>query len=178
MTPSSFSLVSKEHLQLSYLCASFLFLRLLPMGSESYWFFLCNSFLIPTVLSSPTAIPLILSSFSPGWAIPYSSPELGPPPPPHPPRLSRMSSTPIMATFCSRTQQSPGSKAKWPCRNLWTPCGQVPYLCTAPAQLLEHLCAQYTCDDPLLIPAPPTFPISSPEAPLVTPPDQRRLPTT
>lgn len=70
LTPSSFSLISKEHLQLSYLCVGFLFLRLLPMGSEPHWFFLCNSFLIPTVPSSPTAIPLILSSFSPGWAIP------------------------------------------------------------------------------------------------------------
>lgn len=57
LTPPSFSLVSKEHLQLSYLCASFLFLRVLPLGPESCWFYLHNRFLIPAVLSGPTAIP-------------------------------------------------------------------------------------------------------------------------
>ena len=188
MTPPSFSLVSKEHLQLSYLCASFLFLRVLPLGPEPCWFYLHDRFLIPAILSGPTAIPfsaLILSWLgchqfqfflrSLNCPFPNSILHLSAGCPPASPLSAQESNGPqnLHLIFAKRPRSNSaqhlkqsGHEETWEC---------IVGRCWVSSQLLEHPRAQDTGDAPLLILPPLTLPISPPEVPLLTP-HQRWLP--
>lgn len=185
LTPPSFSFVSKKHLQLSYLCASFLFLRVLPLGPESCWFYLHDRLLIPAILSGPTAVcfsALVLSwlgchQFQPFFrsltcSFPHSILHLSAGCPPASPLSAQEPNSPQVLHLILAKRPRSNSAQRLKHDRTWE---RLVGRCWVSSQLLEHPRAQDTGDAPLLILPPLTLPISPPEVPLSTL-HQRQLP--